>query len=748
MNPKYRFFLSVGGGSWTAANPIWKDDLALEYKREQGQMFQRASLSASLDFIRDDYDTIMSAAFGTALYLKIDISGDDGATWQEYNVSRFYITDCTVNMDDERITVKPETYDRYNFILEGLENEYDLIKLTPAMKQVQMQRRPLFQLYNKGDGIISNFLGGMYWESDVVITDATDDELIDTYHFGLVGAFTQVSFGTNPPAGLTHPMTGTINHGSATGEWADLSNSDGVYYMTYYQSVEDLGFANRCINGLSVRRISDGVEVWSWNQRHVVGEDEVIFLKIPSEFTMVAQVSGFYNITAYGDEAIIYGRWLLAKKFQNALDLPTDDIVGTNRNYRYVYPYATGAYGGIKMTDRVSVAPTEWGVRSDGKYYMKPELTPDEQYVIDAQFPVARSTWNVASIWLQWSNGFSLTESQYRTPTTLRNAYTLEDVIVALLGEIDSRIHFEATAAYSEFLYGTNPLSNDWGRLFMTPKSNVMVAEYTQPAQKAPVTLKDVFDMLRKTCGLYWFIDLQNGQYMLRIEHISWFKNGGSYTAGGQTVGIDLTTMTNQRNGKKWSYGTSEYKYDKVEMAERYQFEWMDDTTSEFKGDAIEVISSYVDKGQVEEETISMFNSDVDYVMLTPNNVSADGFVLMCAQQVAGVWTLPFHQYLLGDNTMVELQNYMLSMVFLQPAFLISDMPAWSIKVNGSQTTAKGIQRKKTQQVNVPCGNTDPDTSHLVKTGIGNGEIKQMSVRLTTRMAKMTLIYDTEQQQS
>lgn len=735
MNAQYRFKLLVGG-TWHAVHPVWKDDLALEYKRESGQMFMRQALSASIDFIREDYTLIMSATFGTAFYLNIEMSTDGGSTWAVYHRARFYVTDCTINVDQQRITVKPDGYDKYNKILAGMEKEYDLIKLKPAIESVQMMRRPLMQIYTKGENIVSCFLGGMSWEQDTTTSNATDEKLLEDYHFGKIGEFVQVAFGDNPPAGLTTPMTGIANHGTAEGQWADFSNGDGVYYMAYYQQTLDAGGGwTACENGLLIKRISDDVTVWSWSQQVLVNAEPVRYDPIPASVPFTAQVSGYSNIEGTSSTAAIYGRWLLAKQFTDASEIPADDIVANNRNYRYCYPYVGNI---IKMTDRSSASPTEWGRRPDGRYYLKPTLTPDEMLVIDAQYPVARSTWGMASIWLQWSAGLGMTESTYRTPTILRDAYTLEAVISALLAEIDSTISFSPMANYSEFLYGINPMSNDWGRLFITPKSNIMVAEYSQPAQKAPITLKDVLDMLRKACGLYWFIDSNN---RLRIEHISWFKNGGTYS-GSPSVGINLTTMENPRNGKMWSFGTSEYKYDKVEMAERYQFDWMDDTTAPFKGEAIDVLSPYVEEGNIEEETIAMFNSDVDYIMLDPSSVSKDGFALMCARLSSGIWTLQFENFQIEDNY-VEMQNYHLSMTFLQPKFLISDMPAWNIRVNGGVTTALGIQRKKTQQVSVPTGNSDPNTSLLVRTGVGDGEIKQMSVKLTSRMAKMTLIYDT-----
>ena len=123
-------------------------------------------------------------------------------------------------------------------------------------------------------------------------------------------------------------------------------------------------------------------------------------------------------------------------------------------------------------------------------------------------------------------------------------------MISALLGEIDNTITFAADTNHSVFLYGTNPLTSDWGRLLITPKSNVIVAEYSQPAQKAPIKLNDVLQMLQKACGCYWYID---GSNRLRIEHISYFKNGFAYPPAARTIGWDLeqrwSASVTDRNG-------------------------------------------------------------------------------------------------------------------------------------------------------------------------------------------------------
>ena len=392
------------------------------------------------------------------------------------------------------------------------------------------------------------------------------------------------------------------------------------------------------------------------------------------------------------------------------------------------------------MTSAHQTDPTEWGVRPDGTYYTKPEPTLEGYGFI----PVGRSMWLYASLWFVQNSLSETLEEGGRKETKINDMFSLEGVINALLKEIDPTVTFAATTDYSVFLYGTNPLvpASSWGRLMMTPKSNILVAEYTMPARKAPCTLKAVLDMLRTCCGLYWFIDDAN---RLRIEHVTWFKNGGSYD-GSHTVGIDLTQMVNPRNGKAWSYNTSVFSWDKIDMAERYQFGWMDDSTTVFAGFPLDVKSKYVTEGRIEEETVPMFDADIDYLMLNPSNVSADGFALLCCRYSGGKWRTDIASGLRYNGMYYTLQNFQLAFAQLTPSFLISDMPAWHIVVNGAQMVSKGIQRKKQQQVTVPCGKADPDTNALVRTEIGDGEILKMSVRLTSRISKMTLVYDTEQQ--
>ena len=723
----YKFILSNGLLTHIAI-PIWKSDMAKEYAFEQNQMFRRASLSDSLVFLADDYDWIMGQSFETKIFITLQVDWQGNGTFVDYWKGSFSRTDCTVNIDDHSIKVKPNVEDEYNKILAGLEKEYDLVKLNPANQPVQMKRRPLLQVYAKGEQTVSCFLGGMSWEQDTVTTDFSDSQMEDDLHFGTIGEFVQITFGDNPPAGLEDGFSGTIDHGSEDGEWPDLSNDQGVYFMTYFfhrNGVMGKGF---CIYS-----ISDPTTVlWEYTQLSEI-------TPLPDTFTMVSQRAGVADLQATMTKNTIFARWLLGEELENSFEIPSGDLVTNNRNYRWCYPFVGDAF--VRTTNRSTSTPTQWGIRPDGKYYLPPVLSPDEQYVIDDQFPISRTTWGYSSVWLQWYNGLSATEAQLRTDLTLRDAYTLEDVIKVLLKEIDPSLSFYATSTYSQFLYGTNPLMSGFGRLVLTPKSNVLVAEYTQPAQKAPITLATVLNMLKNALGCYWFID---GSKRLRIEHISYFKNGMSYS-GSPQVGVDVTQMYNSRNGHVWTLGTGQYNFDKMQMAERYEYSWMDDTTDAFKGDAIEVLSTFVQEGNIEEITVSRFNADIDYMLLNPTDVSEDGFALMCCEVSGTTFTVPFDTIQYGSK-MLTIQNYMLAMIVLQPAFLISNMPAWNLRVNGAAKTAKGIERKKKQQLKVPIGEGDGDLTKLVKTSVGSGEIERMSVSLTSRTATFNLRFDTTEQ--
>lgn len=458
--------------------------------------------------------------------------------------------------------------------------------------------------------------------------------------------------------------------------------------------------------GLNIGYLSlenrDGVILF--RSQKITWKDKSYFYIDVSEITFERVVDEPTFPQSFGGNSV-----LLQKVFQRLLlDLPeldgkptgrlsSEDVYPTNSNYLYAAPLV-GNY--FYTSTKVQEVPTEYGVNDEGKYFVDNFLPA----VVGAGklYPVCRSRWGNMSIWFEYDLGYSALEERARKKYILKHSFAISDVIKTLLTQVDPTLHHEATEEYSRFLYGTsNPLTGAPYRVFITPKSNILKGEYDQPAKKAETTLSDIFKMLRDTMKLYWFIDGDK----LRIEHISYFMSGGSYTGTG-TVDIDLTKLRYAKSGQLFTFKTNTLKYDKTDLPSRFEFSWMDDTTNTFAGFPIDVKSNYVQEGKKEDIRVANFSSDVDYMLLSPGDFSSDGFALLGAVQKSGKWELPFVTVPLtdksGNNYTVTPQNGYMSFLHLVKYYMY-DMPAANIEHEGDKTvTVQRLRRSMTQDLLSP----------------------------------------------
>lgn len=733
MTPKYRFFLQIGeDGAKQTVRPNYKDDLTLDYELETNQRFYRAKLSGKINFVRADYDIINDAPFDSEFFLYIEKSDDWGQTYNQYYKAKFMKTDCTFNDDDKLVTVQPETIDQYNDVLAGLEKEYNLIELAPQIEFLTIRKRPLIQIYVPGDSIVSCFLGGTNWEQDA---NATTDQntLIQTYHFALCNILKEIQITSKgSPAVISGLYSGRMSTGVSPDEFmGDLYPELNVNYYIHIAQKLVAGGLPIGLAGVEIRRRSDDVAMFRYTKITQEPFDTL-------EFDLTAVEGSGATGTMHADMKSynIYARYLVDVDKIDDLDtypLSSDDIVDNNRNYSRAIGYAIDV---AFISNNFSDTPTEWGLADSGKYFAPPFSIYGQTF-----YPIARSTWRYASLWFGFYLMDWILEEKSRKAYTLRDAFTLSSCINVLLKEFAPGITHEATPEYSQFLYNTNnPISGQSFKLLISQKSNIINGEYKTPAQKTPITLQQIMTMLRDIYKCYWYIE--DGKF--KIEQVSWFRNGGSYGYN-PIIDYDLTQLENVRNGKKLAFATSEYSFDKVEMPERYQFEWMDDVTTPFEGLPIEITSKYVTAGKIEEINISNFTSDIDLMLLNPGAISLDGFALLAAVTPSGggQLELPFTRQTV-DNVEYYLQNGYLAFINIQPTYWVYDMPARRFKINNTPNYAIGIERKKKQTLNFPAGTTDPNPMQLVKTYIGNGQVDKLSVNLCSRNIKATLKYDTE----
>jgi hypothetical protein len=246
MNPIYRHILTIGTDDYVV-HPVYKDDMALDYALESQQLFYRAELSGKMDFVGEDASLIIGQPFTTEYVLTIQSSNDFGLTWSDFHVSKFYQTDCTISIDDLKVTVKPAVKDRYQKVLDSLEKEYNLIELLPVIEPIILTRRGIIQVYGRGDSIITNIYSGISWEQDFDIQGA--EPTGSPFHFAKIANRITMTF-DNPPAGLEGVFTGTEDSNG----FFRLDNGLGVYYISRYT----IGMSYRT----DIKRISDDEIIW------------------------------------------------------------------------------------------------------------------------------------------------------------------------------------------------------------------------------------------------------------------------------------------------------------------------------------------------------------------------------------------------------------------------------------------------------------------------------------------------------
>lgn len=572
------------------ATPNYGDDLALSVEKEDDAHYFRRSIDGDLTFYGEDYALLDSSGIETDFIVELSMNGEP------YCYGMFHKTDAEWNADDRTCKVQTEPYDEYTELLDNIDVEQDLVKLKPSISQAAICKRPILQMYMFGSGKVTNIVGGAYWESD-----ATETETDRT-------AFEQ-KYGLTPDIYFPAKIEGFDEYPEANG-----------FYIGKINEVQENLFGGRTYNengyyiGLSQSDAGTETLTIYTPSGTQIGQ---VPMKDNEDTDKVYKYLNGYTITRY-KFTYLYSRLLLDNSIYANTDGTTSEATAIKsddyaypKNYEYYVPYSI--ISGLTVTQEATDDTTEWGLNGDDKYLADPANSD--------WIPVCPSVWSNTAYWYDYSNADRTAESLNRNFYTLRHAYAIGDAIKALLAELAPSVRHESTGEYSQFLYGEeNPITGGSFSILIAPKTNVTKGAYDQEARKGVITLESLLGMLRDTFQCYWHIE--DGK--LKIEHISYYQNGGSYD-GKKNVGADTTKMLNPRNGKTWAFATSKWSYDKPEMPERYVLAWQDETTENFAGEA-EMLSRYVERGQTEEKTMSDFSADIDYMLANPDSVGEDGF--------------------------------------------------------------------------------------------------------------------------
>lgn len=709
-------------------NPHYKE-LSKKYTKESMQEFFRITLEGKITLFGYDYEFVKNSSLDDTLAFFIEKLSTTSGEWYEYYKGQFNKTDCKFDSEKRKCELKLTALDVYSKIMSNYENTYDLIKLNTAITKIDLHKRALTQVYIRGANSISNFFGGTYWEDDVNEAIDNHDDLIKKYHFSYIKAGNEFYV---KDAGIAE-VNGV--YAGINGYWNQWKG-----YTCYFGTDTANVLAN-----VFIKRNSDDTVLYKSAKQYKFTE--------PNNCYIARENIEMVNVNNSNDRFVIespfvyhiYQRLLCdvdtvkdSDGTKNTYDLPVDDFVTDNRNYEK----CIGLVGGLFFcTSKTTVEPTRYGINDYDEYFTDQFISGTTG--LGRPLPICRNTWANASLWYVYNDFAYLEfEKQLRKKYTLKDSYSIAAVIKALLSKVDPMIRHEATAEYSQFLYGDNTLlyANRF-YVFIAQKTNILKGQYDQAAQKSEITLEDVMKMLRDCFRCYWYIE----DNKLKIEHVSFFMNGGTYSHNANSQ-LDFTKLKDMFNKKLTGYFQSETEFDKSELPSRYEFNWMDDVTELFGQVTIDVKAKYVQQDKKEEVNVSQFSSDVDFMLFNPNNFSNDGYALLCAVKNGSNYELPIITSNLidenGNSYQLISQNWYASWAYLVQKFYVYDMPAYNIDVNVSnETYVSRIKRCMKHTIELPIPE-DLDELKLINTSFGSGKIDEFAVNLNTRMAKVNLLYE------
>lgn len=758
--------------------------LESKYKKETGQVFFRNSLEGSIKIFGTDFDFINSQSLETK-YVLIVTNADGNVL----ALNSFAKTDCKLDTTRHSIELKLSSIDRYSKLMNKYDNTYDLIKLSPAITPLTLTKRLLYQFYIQGANSVSCYANGTYWEQDV--NEAIDDAnaLRNKYYFA--ENFTKQEIVIEKEQ--SEYFAGTyIRDESYNGyRWIHTTESNLVFWLDPLSDSEKANYNTAAWPYGSILNAATGSHptnttgenrnslYWiKFNDRKTFGSQNTPNLKSKSVYcTSYAdkKFDGVFNSGSGADYKLnkvldntyafnlrdclidytIWGRILAdvdtaieqsTGQTKTLYDLPKDDFVSERVNYRK----CIGLIGlQVKQTGYTVAHPTKYGRNDYGKYFTNNfvnAFTKTEHMPV----PISRSSWANTSLWAIIPDTWSIFENQFRSEYILKDAFSLADVIKALLHKIDPLVKFEATSEYSQFLYGgdtsTPIIPFDSSRVgyvpFIAPKSNVLKGNYDQAAQKAEITFEQLMNMLRDCFRCYWYIDDSN---RLRIEHVSYFMKGLSYTS--PNIQLDLTKKYDKFNKKAILYAQEATSYNKDDLSSRYEFNWMDDSTDTFDDMEINVNSVYIQSDKTDEINSEVFSTDIDLMLYAPDKFSNDGFVLMMANKDTGKVPIAAVSGLRDDEYAYTYsatpQNYLCSWLYLARYYML-DMPAYHIEYTRAPLTGAyrvtGIKQFKQQDIEFQTSKKI-DLNKAIKTSVGTGIIDSLSVNIDTQLISATLVY-------
>lgn len=312
----------------------------------------------------------------------------------------------------------------------------------------------------------------------------------------------------------------------------------------------------------------------------------------------------------------------------------------------------------------------------------------------------------------------------------MSNARLLSEVIEAGIAALGCDID----EVRSDFLNinppGTAPsnLAYDWAAsyaetLLLFQKSDIVRASATGDAVRLQMTFGELLTAMRDSLNVYWGIEIDGADNILRIEHWTYFEGSN---------GIDLTTLA----GGIYAAGLNQFQAEgTIPALERFA------TQEAFNDDFLQKQIEYPQECSDSETVIDYQQSglclDVGG-LLDNDDAGLTGFVLVSAFEVDTA------EYLI-DNTNDEANGAMAWRV-LFPALWVYGRFSPDADSTAGAFTVETIRKRK-QQVPVTFKYCCPDDgefnpTELIQTGLGWGRVKLAEQDTGAKTMKVTLLHE------
>ena len=721
------------------------DGLKMKWQRESGKVYHTLDFEGNLEFWGVDFVTLLNCPLLTVFELVVFLKGRG-----EVGRSEFRKTDCEWNLNDGWCKVDISTYDKYSKINDHKDDEYNLVSLPIDKKSLSLYVYPQNQVYLQEDKTIT--MCGYNGSAQASVDATHDHDKLNTMGFD------------------DYLISGAVKMNMVISGYGTL-DAQGMFSKTFAE------FSNSqvSINGYRCISVASGTNYQLFFGYHQGSATIYQFYKqLPFKFilalygggqaTYIEQPNSTRYDSLYGLTSFDFGPsyagtvssriWVTyagTGTLRKNVGQPilSDDITAEfNNNYRSrVYNLVTASFikQHVAVSNRTSSEDKGYGrVENTNTFYN----TPDDN---QKWLPVKKESWFIGySVWVGDAYVDMSVWEQYKDYIEVSDFYLFTDAVRAVIQKIDPTIVFEDSD--SHFLAdATNPVSgNPQGPLYISQKSNVLNLGYDYPAWQAPVKWSQIETFLKNALGCYWDLyEDANGVTHLRIEHKSFYDNGGTYSPqGNPSATIDLLhNRFDVATRQPQAFHTNRWKWDVdgnglYSSACRYEYGWMDTQSAIFDGETVEVPEEYrlFTDDKTEERKVDWFSSDIDFLTAVQAECSSDGFVVVMEDYTNPGWIVSGHENYSG-------QNYQLSFEYLQPLYLVYGIYAEKVQIGDGNTAydTGSHARMRTSEVSFNLLEGEwVEPSDVLITEVGEGVIDTLTYDMSSEKWTATVRYNNE----